>query len=234
MPILCFIGIFTNSLVIATVHHKSNKKEMKENQYSYMSLNAFCNLFILSFQSISLISECDIKEGYLNENGIFCSSVRKSPFSQFYRIIFLEYLTHYFNVMSNLSYICYSINRLSLIGKEHGEFVKKISKLKVKKFICIIFFICLVLPVSKVFTYKPNYFRQEHNYPDYIELSEVNEALRFLYLTSSIFYNLLSSIGFIVANLIVDINIVIAMKKVISEREENTNRAVQSNENKKK
>ena len=136
--------------------------------------------------------------------------------------------------MSNLSNIFYSINRLSLIGQEHGEFVTKISKLKVKKFILITFFICLVLPISKSFTYKPNYFRPSHNYPDYIELSEVNEALRFIYLSASIFYNLISSIGFIVANLVVDINLLIALKEVISERDENTSRAVQSNENKKK
>ena len=193
-----------------------------------MSLNAFCNLFILSFQSIGLISEC--LDGY----GLFCSSIRKAVFSQFYRIIFLEYFSHYFIVMSNLSYICYSINRLSLIGQEHHEFVKIISKLKVKKFLLVTFFFCLVLPISKVFTYKPNYFRPTHFFPDYIELSEINEALRFLYLSSSILYNLISSIGFIATNLVVDINILLAMKNVIAKREENTSRAIQLNENKKK
>ena len=201
-----------------------------------MSLNAFCNLLILIFQSISLISECDVinNENGLEGYGIFCSSVRKNVFSQFYRIIFLEYLTHVCYVMSNLSYICYSINRLSLIGQEHGKFVTKLSKLKVKKFVLITFMFCLVLPLSKIFTYKPNKFRPDHNYPDYLDMSQISKALMFVYLTSNILYNLISSIGFILANLVVDINILRAVKQVIAEREKNTSRAIQSNEIQKK
>ena len=242
MPLICLVGILTNLLVIITVHYKVNEKEMKENQYLYMSLNAFCNLIILFFQSISLISECDLINSdtfntahlYNNEYGIFCSIVRKNVFSQFYRIIFVEYLSHVFYVMSNLSYILYSINRLSLIGQEHGKLVTKLSNLKVKKFILITFMFCVALPVSKIFTYKPNYFRHDHNYPDYLEFSKISDTLIFLYLISYIFYNLISSLGFILVNLVVDINILRAVKQVIAERNKNTSKAVQSNEIQKK
>ena len=196
-----------------------------------MSLNAFCNLFILFFQSISLISECDTNT---EDFGIFCSGVRKNAFSQFYRIIFVEYLTHVFYVMSNLSYISYSINRLSLIGQEHGKIVTKISKLKVKKFVLVTFMFCLLLPLPKVFNYKPNYFRIDHTYPDYIELSELSRVVMFIYLSSNILYGLISSVGFVSINLFVDINILRAMKKVIAERAKNTSRAIQPNEIQKK
>ena len=165
---------------------------------------------------------------------LFCSSARKSYFSQFYRIIFIEYLTHVISVMSNLSYICYSINRLSLIGQDHGKFVKKVSKMKLKKFFLITFLFCLALPIPKIFTFKPNYFRFDHNYPDFLDFSDINDALIFLYLSSSILYNLINLIGFIVANLVVDINLLFSMKKVIAERAKNTSRAVQTNENSKK
>ena len=240
MPFICILGIFTNSLVIGTVHLKSNKKEMEQNQYSYMSLNAFCNILILLFQSMSLINECGFKHKYsfkadFNSGyGLFCSSVRRAAFSQFYKIIFIEYLTHALNVMSNLSYICYSINRLSLVGQEHGKFVKNISELKVKTFFLITFLFCLALPVYKIFSFSPNYFQPLLNYPDYIEYSNISFAFVYLYLSASILYNLISSIGFIVANLVVDINIMLAMKKVIAERAKNTSRAIQSNELKKR
>lgn len=214
MPIVCLVGIVANSLVIVTVKHKSNEKELKENQYNYMCLNACCNLLILSFQSISLISQCQ------SRNGLFCSSVRRSLFSQFSRIIFVEYLTHVFNVMSNLSYIFYSINRLSLIGQDHGKFVTAVSKMKLKKFILVTFMFCLVLPVSNIFTFIPNYNKPDLDYPDLLEFGfqEIGDTLMFLYLVSNILYNLITSIGFIVVNLIVDLSIFISLKKVIDER----------------
>lgn len=239
MPFICIAGIITNSLVIGTVHLKSNKKDMEQNQYSYMSLNACCNILILSFQSISLINECGYKHKFSFESdfnsgyGLFCSTVRRAAFSQFYKIIFIEYLTHVLNMISNLSYICYSINRLSLVGQEHGKFVKKVSELKIISFFLITFMFCLALPVYKIFSFKPNYIQPEYNYPDYIEYSNISFVLVYLYLSASILYNLVSSVGFIVANLVVDLNIMLAMKKVLAERANKIKRAIQSNESKK-
>ena len=236
MPIICLAGIITNSLVIATVYLKSNEKEMENNQYSYMGLAACCNLLILSFQSFSLINECGFKSKYQFEAdydsgyGLFCSSVRRAAFLQFYKIIFIEYLTHVINIMSNLSFICYSINRLSLVGQEHGKFVTKISELKIKSFFLITFIFCLALPVYKIFSFRPNYFKPDYNYPDYIDYSRISHTLVILYLSASILYNFITSIGFIVANLVVDINLLIAMKKVLAERAKKSIRAVQLNE----
>ena len=84
---------------------------------------------------------------------------------------------------------------------------------------------CLALPVSKIFNYKPNYYLPIKNYPDYIKLDRIDNALVFLYLTSNILYNLFCSIGIIIANLVVDINMLLAMKQVIAERAKNTCRA---------
>ena len=85
-----------------------------------------------------------------------------------------------------------------------------------------------------VFTYKPNYFRPEHNYPDYLELLQISKALMYVYIITNLIYGLISSFGFIVINLVVDINILRAIKQVIAEREKNTSRAIQSNEIQKK
>ena len=232
MPIACLFGIVANLLVTITVTYKSNEKDLKENQYKYMGLNACSNILILSFQMISLTTECQYNENF----GIFCSRIRKFMFFQFYRILFIEYLTHVLNLISNLSYICYSINRLSLIGQEHGKFVTNVSKMKIKKFIKITFGFCLVLPVSKIFTFRPNYFKPEHNYPDFFEsnFSEKISALIIVYLAANIIYNLINSVGFMIANLVVDINLLMSMKKVLAEREKNKSRAVQANESQKK
>lgn len=221
-PIVCALGIVTNSLVITIVNHKLNKKELEENQYKFMSVNACCNCLILFFQSFNLITECQkVMLDYSETlDGFFCSNVRRSLFSQFYRIIFLEYLTHVLNIMSNLSYISYSINRLSLIGQEHGNFVTKMSKITLKSFFLKTVFFCLALPVSKIFTFKPNFIWPEMDYPLLFEfrISELKNSLLFLYYISSIVYNLVNTFGFTIINLVVDINILFTMKKVIAER----------------
>lgn len=236
-PIVCLIGIITNTLVIVTLKHKSNKKDFEDNQYRYMNLNSICNLLILVFQSISLTSECqNFNSALIESKGLFCSKVRTSMFSQFYRIIFLEYFTHVLNIMSNLSYICYSINRLSLIGQEHGKFVTKISKLKLKKFILITFMFCFILPTGKIFSFQPNFNNPYNTYPSTIEdsFSEMRNVMIFLYLSSNILYNLINFVGFILANLIVDINLLLSMRNVMAQRAKNSSRAIQSNETTKK
>lgn len=214
MPIVCLLGIVTNSLVLITVKHKSNQKALKENQYSYMSLNACCNLFMLAFQAIRLTSECQVF------NGVFCSSVRKSLFIQFYRIIFVEYLTHVLNVMANLSYIIYSISRLSLVGQDHGKFVTMMSKIRVRRFILMSFLFCLVLPASKIFTFRPNFSTPVYEYPDTFEahLITTKYSIILLYYASNIAYFLTISFGFIVSNLVIDISLLVSLKKVIADR----------------
>lgn len=216
MPIVCLLGIVTNFLVLITVKHKSNQKALKENQYSYMSLNACCNLLMLAFQAIRLTSECQVF------NGVFCSSssVRKSLFVQFYRIIFVEYLTHVLNVMSNLSYIVYSISRLSLVGQDHGKFVTMMSKLRVTRFILVTFLFCFVMPASKIFTFRPNFSTPIYEYPDTFEshLMNTKYSLILLYYASNIAYFLTISLGFIVANLVIDISLLFSLKKVIADR----------------
>lgn len=221
-PVICIIGLVTNSLVIIIVNHKLNKKELEENQYKFMSVNACCNALILFIQSFDLISECQkVMLDYSETlDGFFCSNARRALFTQFYRIIFLEYLTHVLNIMSNLSYISYSINRLSLIGQEHGKFVTDMSKITLRNYFLKTIFFCLALPVSKIFTFKPNFMWPEMDYPLLFEyrISELKNSLLFLYYISSIIYNLINTFGFTIINLVVDINILFAMKKVIAER----------------
>ena len=231
MPIVCLLGIVSNSLVIYTVSHKSNQKDLKENQYKYMRLNAIFNILILVIQSLILISECR------DYNSLFCSSIRFWQFSQYFKIIFGEYFLNVFRLAANLTYIQFALNRLSLIGKDHGKIVTDASKLKMKQYICRIVIPCLVLPVVKVFRYFPNSYRIALDYPIPIAYYSqfINHSWIFVYMSFNVLFDFLNNFVFLVVNLIIDVNLAIRMKQTIDEKEKNkANSSSKTSDNKKK
>ena len=109
-PVVCSFGLVTNILVIIVV--TQNKKELKETQYKFMSLNALSNSFILFIKLISLISECQ------RFNGIYCSQFTKYPVVQYFKIIFQEYISSFLflfsSVFISLFFACSKVTRDSL------------------------------------------------------------------------------------------------------------------------
>ena len=182
LPIVCLLGIVSNSLVIYTVTHKSNQKDLKENQYKYMRLNAIFNILILIIEPLTLISECN------DYNSLFCSRIRFWKFSQFFKIIFGEYFSNVFRLAANFTYVQFALNRLSLIGKDHGKMVTNASKLKVGQFIGRIVIPCLFLPVIKIFRYLPNSYLIDADYPIPIGyyFKYLNRSLMFVYMSFNI------------------------------------------------
>ena len=229
LPIICLLGIISNSLVIYTVSHKSNQKDLKENQYKYMRLNAIFNILILLIQPLTLISECR------DYNSLFCSSIRFWQFSQYFKIIFGEYFSNVFRLAANLIYIQFALNRLSLIGKEHGKIVTSASKLKMKQYICRIVIPCLVLPVVKIFRYFPNSYHISLDYPIPISYYSqfINHSWIFVYMSFNVLFDFLNNFVFLVVNLIIDVNLAIKMKQTIDEKKKNK-ASSKTSDNKKK
>jgi hypothetical protein len=215
-PIICSFGIVTNILVIKVV--KQNKKELKENQYKFMSLNAISNALILLIQAISLISECQ------RFNGIYCSLINKSLVSQYFKIIFQEYISSVLILFSNLTYMAFAISRLSLIGKYHGKLTVYVSNLTTTQIIARVFLPCLALPVVKIFKYIPNFDQPEDEYPHpfIYFLNKFCRGKSYTFFSFNILFDLINSFGFLFANLIVDILLAIRLKQVIDEKAKKT------------
>jgi hypothetical protein len=227
-PLICVFGMITNILVVLVVSKKTNKNlELKENQYEYMRLNAVINFIYLSLQPMSLMNECQ------DFNDPFCSTVRESGFAQYFKIIFLEYISNSLTLASNLAYIGFAINRLSLVGKDHGKFVIWMSKLKIKRFMIGIIIPCLLLPIVKIFRFKPNFYRPDDFYPDpidnrFISMSRVAVLVYFIF---NILLDIINYFIFLIINLIIDINLAVCLKKTIDEKK-NKKIAIVHEENK--
>ena len=216
-PFVCLFGILTNVLIIYTISYKENKKHFKENQYKYMRLNAFFNIFILVIEPITLISEC-----HNYDLGIFCSQIRTSMFAQYFKIIFGEYVSNVFRLSANFSYVIFALNRLSLIGREHGKLVTKASKVTLKEFFLRFLTPCLLLPVVKVFRFFPNRIKPDLDYPVSIDnyFYEIKTTLTFFFLSFYLLYDFINYMLFLIINFIVDICLAVQMKQTISEKEE--------------
>lgn len=219
-PIVCLLGIVTSLITIYVVSHKTNRKELKENQYDYMRLNAIINVFIFLIQILSLISECQ------NFLGVFCSSIRSWSFSQYFKIIFVEYVSNVLRFASNFTYVGFAFNRLSLIGKDHNKLVKYMSELKIKQFIFTIIFPCLILPVVKLFRFIPNKGEPENDFPNPIAFMfcRLNVSVIILFIVFNFLSDFLSYFVFLVINFVLDICITVKLKRTIDEKEENKKR----------
>ena len=229
MPIICLLEIISNSLVIYTVSLKSNQKELKENQYKYMRLNAIFNILILLIEPLTLISECR------DYNSLFCSSIRFWQFSQFFKIIFGEYFSNVFRLGANFTYVQFALNRLSLIGKDHGKLVTNASKLKVRQYMGRIIIPCLVLPAIKIFRFFPNSYRIEAEYPIPIGyyFKFLSSSLMFVYMSFNILFDILNYVVFLLVNFVIDVNLAIKFKKEIDEKKKNKANSSKNSDNKK-
>lgn len=224
-PVICFLGLVSNLLIIYTVSYKPNEKDLKERQYKYMRLNSASNTLILLIASMNMINECDYD--------FFCSNVRRSLVSQYFKIVFAEYFMNLLRLVSNFTYVGFSINRLSLIGKNHAKIILSISNMSVTKFFLITLIPSAIFPIVKIFRFRINTLDPEDLYPipfGYI-FSNHDKAKLFSYLSFNFLYDFVNSFVFWILNLIIDIVLVIKLKSAIDQKAEN--KANKSNECKK-
>ena len=212
--LLCIFGFVTNLLVIITISSKKNKAEFKEfNQYKYMRINSICCLLLLSIHFLSWLTDCNYPYG------IFCSKVKRTILFQYLKIIVGQFLATSLRFMINFLYIEFSFCRLALIGNNHNKLVKFMSEIGIKKYVSISLLISLILSVVKFFSYRINYGMMEHSYPiDYddamVRSTGVNKAFFIINFVS----DLLNYVLFILIHMIMDIVMVIKLRKTLNER----------------
>ena len=195
-----------------------------------MRINAIFNILILIIEPLTLISECR------DYNSLFCSSIRFWQFSQFFKIIFVEYFSNVFRLAANFIYFQFALNRLSLIGKDHGNLVTNASKLKIRQYIGRIVVPCLVLPAIKIFRYLPNSYLIEAEYPIPIGyyFKYLNSSLLIVYMSFNILFDILNYVFFLLVNFIIDVNLAIRIKQAIDEKMKNKANSSKNSDNKKK
>ena len=239
LPIICFIGLLSNIMIIYTLSISDNKKDLKTVQYSYLKMVSVSNIIVLLISILSPLYECQsmqksqpIQASYgatIQELAIYCSPYHNLIAVQYYKIIFKEFLYSVFMLLSNFGYFGFSICRLSMIGKEQTKLTKWFSKIHIAYYIIVSTIISVALSVIKLFKYEVNTSNPYMEYPIPLDKKYQHETLsNSLYLDFKkrirlilIFYlvsDLVSHFLFIPINFILDLVLLLKIKRALSEK----------------
>ena len=214
-PVSLF-GLISNFIVVLVILNKGNTDLFKEcKQYNYLYMNSIFCMMISVIELLSWMTECF----YPFE--VFCPETRKLVAIQFFKIIFQECLVTVFRFMCNFTYIAFSLNRISLLGKDHGKIVTFMSEVGIKKYIGVTFIISSFLSWIKGFKYEVNYLYPNSNFPMSNELSIiVNEEKTFndVYFIINVISDLVNYLVFVVICIIIDICMVVQLRRILEEK----------------
>lgn len=210
-------GIVANSIVIYIISIKQNSDIFKGiKQYSYLSLVSMYSIIILIIQLLSWMSEC------AKTYDAFCPEIRKYVAIQFFKVIFKESLITALRFMSNFAYVAFALNRISLIGKNHGRIVRFFSEVNIKAYTIATSFISIALSVVKGFRYKINYDHSEQSYPIqfeqdiWLKFSWDRDA----YVIVNCICDILNYVVFVAIHIGIDIFLVVKLKNTLEQRKQ--------------
>ena len=218
IPFVGLFGLLTNTFVVFVVSLGENKEYLKAKQYSYMRIASLSNALVCLISTLTPMYLCQ------SFDGIFCSSIHYFAFTQYFRIICIEFISTVFKIFSNFSYVGFLINRSSLIGKDHSKFIQLFSELSVVKFTSVSLFLSVLFSVVKIFRYQVNTFDTNLEYPTPFERNYNNmfspgfEVKTRLISIFNAISDLINYILFIVFNLILDICLIVKLKATLAGR----------------
>jgi hypothetical protein len=236
IPCSCVIGFFLNLLVIHTIN-KNKAKELKEDMYKYMKVNAIFNCIYCFIFLFYPINNC--LEYYVSE--FFCSSIYSTQFAQYFKIVVMTYFGEVFKMCANISYIMMTLNRYLLVGKDHAHWLVAIAKVEIKILISGTFIFSALINIGHGFEYQiknPFLIPSHAGYNDYSDSHNrrflnlninVNKTyvaqyptvnIATSYFVYSIGYFVVNFGFFFVINTLIEVQIVRRMHKELEEKRE--------------
>jgi hypothetical protein len=213
IPLTCILGLLLNLRVIWTVL-KNKKVELKENFYTFMSLNSVFNCLFCLIYAFYPINYC-----LKSETGFFCSAVSSTITAQVFKIVFMGYFGEVLKMCSNISYIFITINRYMLIGQEHNATLTKISDLNFKLVVFVTIVFSLLMNVGHCFQYRINYGYTQILFLEDIIIDYPSIVVNnFSFHVYTIVYFLVNFVCFFVLNTWVEFCLLRNLRKEISDK----------------
>lgn len=119
--------------------------------------------------------------------------------------------------------MAFAVNRISLIGKDHGKLVQFMVKMRAKKYVTVMLFVCLMFSIVKGFKYVINHDQPEANYPisnewDIFSSDFTKSGLRDAYFVLNTINDLINNIVFVFVCSGIDIFMVVRFRRTLDEK----------------
>ena len=214
-PVICFIGIQMNFLIIYLFKSSKTKKEFDKEIFNFLYLNSVFNLIILSIDFLKIINYCT----QFNLN--ICFSIKFTYFAQYLFILF-NFLESVLNFCSNFTMLIFTIKRLLFFSINPSSLSRKFSRIKDKNIILTILIIGIVFNMAKLIEYEINTDKTQNDFPIKV-INKSYQSRDNLNIFILIFYFILSldflfTFLFYVANLLIDIKLFYCIKKFLQPK----------------
>jgi hypothetical protein len=191
IPCASIVGFYLNWKIIETIKY-NKRKELKEDFYKYMSVNAKFNCLYCIILVFYPMTSCTWRASYY-----FCSTIFTSQFVQYYKIVMIAYFGETFKMCANISYLMMTLNRYLLIGKDHVRWLVAVAKLEFKWVIRGSFLVSAIVNLGHGWEYEAvkelalsqygTYYARVNGY-SYSDYPQANQDLQFL-VYSIVFFN---------------------------------------------
>lgn len=211
------VSVVTNILVIVVIYSKKSDEVFKDYQhYKYLGLISIFSLIISAIELIAWFSECFFPYD------VFCVPAHKSIAAQLFKMLFKECLCSALRLECNFCYVAFALNRIALIGKEHGPIVRFMADVGKTKYVAVTILISVGFSWIKYFKYALNYDRQELSFPKSNELdiftNDIQKsAILDFYFVFSCISDLVNYVMFVVISVIIDVCMVLKLKRIFRE-----------------
>lgn len=200
-PVINFFGLVLNILIIRTYLDKRNNENFDKIHYKYMFYLAISNCLYCLITIFNLISDCPY-----DIDGLFCSSIHNLLVVKYFKVYVSVAFLNVIRIISNLTYLQFSINRYLLIGKNHSKIFVSIAKISTKKFYLFAFLLGIILSSFKCTIFKSvdDFYKIEYNILIQSTYLDKFDSLGFLDRTA----NVMIFIIFPAILLIVDVSVI--------------------------
>lgn len=213
-PIVCILGFVLNLFIIIILTRKENEIDFQEKMYKYMLINSAFNCVECFVTIFNLLSLC------ISVNSIYCPELRKSYFSQYFRIYIVGYFGEIMKTCSILTSIGFSLERYVQTSKTKVKLFVFISRSSITKITLVIVAFGALSSVSKIYefnfgsVYKPS---MESDYPNrfMITYKKPFNLVHFLYFFHYIFNDLVLWL----VNAVIDYCLIIIVKSNLRKKE---------------
>lgn len=215
MPIVAAIGFSLNLLIILIILNKENQKQFFQHQrmFTYMLFNSLFNMIECFLSMFKLMSYC------LGTNSPFCSTVMKNLVAQYFKLYFVIYFGEVMKTSSILTSLAFSFERLIVTSGSKMCICNKFQRMNLIVFMVIVLIFSFGISYNKLLEYKiieSKYDDDDDETENIVEAPKPagpDISYEKFWPSYSLVHYILNNLVFILLNLIIDLLLVLQMRK---------------------